>query len=256
MSKFSHIYQVHYSDVDIFGYLSPVALFRTLEETANLHTASCDIGILKLLARGECWVLHNWGLSMNRYPRLDERFTVSTWCSGYHHFMAVREFTIQDEGGSVLGQATSRWIYLNINKMRPMRLPEDVAKAHTPCPEKYLECDFSDLAPLTETSFTDVIKPGIFALDTNRHVNNTMYIEWMLNQVGLEFYLEHTLSQAVIEYNNPTFYGQNLVISRSHPEIQGETIVIKHQVDNGMERKPQCLARSYWLPRREEKGLL
>lgn len=251
MSRFSCNFQVRYSEVDVKGELSPPALIRYLEEVATAHSESHGVGIEKLSKRGEGWVLHNWAMEYHKPPHLEDRIIITTWASAFHHFNAIREFIVSDEMGNPLAYASSRWIYINIRRLRPVRLPEDVTSNYGFDDTRALDCEFTPLTFTGQMKYEQTITPGLFALDTNKHVNNTRYIEWMLNQLDLDFYMNHRLSRLEVEYNRPSYLADDLIVSLAPAlkDINKEPFIrYEHQVVHPDDKKPRSLAHSWWIP--------
>jgi acyl-ACP thioesterase len=247
ITRYSREFIVNYCDVNMAGRLSPVSVFRYMEETSCSHTDTWELGMDTLAARGEGWVMHSWYLVMNRYPVRGSAVTVTSWPFGFHHFRAIREFLITDGCGEI-GRASSLWIYVNLRKNRPMRIPDDLQSHYTREGERSLDYNFSSLPQVGDASSQQSFTAGLFQIDTNRHVNNIHYIEWMLGGVKPDFYEKHRLRSLEVVYNSPAFFGDRLVSTSGYPLSESEDSQILHQVcpENG--GKPLAQARSLWLP--------
>ena len=91
-----------------------------------------NIGVEYLEQHHAAWVLSSWEIVMNRYPKLAEHITVSTWPYSFKGFYGYRNFTIKDEAGEICAFANSVWVYMDTATMRPVRIAKEVQDAYIP----------------------------------------------------------------------------------------------------------------------------
>jgi acyl-ACP thioesterase len=90
------------------------ALARWLQDVAYADVE--DAGV----ADSAVWVVRRTRLSVERFPRFGERFTVRTFCSGLGKMWAERRTTLVadgESGGAV--EAVSLWVHLDPGSWRP-----------------------------------------------------------------------------------------------------------------------------------------
>jgi medium-chain acyl-[acyl-carrier-protein] hydrolase len=117
---------VHFYEINIQRQASPVTILNYFEETAARQSEECGYGIGKLLCRGLIWVLTNWSMQMVRYPGWMEKVLVETRVCSFERFYAFREFKIRDKNNEILGTAASQWIYYDLDRNRPVRVPPEI----------------------------------------------------------------------------------------------------------------------------------
>jgi acyl-ACP thioesterase len=78
-----------------------------------------DAGIANYLA----WLVRKTVLTVVRRPRMGERLELVTWASGSGARWAERRTTIS-VAGEVVVEAASLWVCVDLETMRPVRLPE------------------------------------------------------------------------------------------------------------------------------------
>ena len=115
---------------------------------------------------------------MNRYPKLAEHITVSTWPYSFKGFYGYRNFTIKDEAGEICAFANSVWVYMDTATMRPVRIAKEVQDAYIPVMDEAIQYEWADRKIRIEG--TPVEKEPVlvqrFHIDTNHHMNNGKYI--------------------------------------------------------------------------------
>lgn len=210
MPAFTKEYEIHYFEIDQSREVTPISLLHFMEDSAISHSEAVGLGIDRLLTAGTCWVLNHWWLKMNRYPRLGDKISIHTWPSKFERFYAQREFDIEDGRENSLGQASSLWIYLNLYKKRPLRIPGSFSQVYGLTEKSLMNGTFSDLPEMTS------VQPGMrfhvrhSDIDTNGHVNNARYVEWMIEGIGTDLSPDYRLAELEVKYIKETVYGTDI----------------------------------------------
>lgn len=197
-------------DCDLTGQWRPSAILETMQEMAGIHGTLIGVGRNVLLQKGVVWVLTRVEVVMDRYPRVGETVSIETFPMPVRRWFFPRYFIFRDETGAEIGRAGSLWVLLDVNT-RKMAKP-DICAALMP--------DNSDLlAPLglpstvAEVSGTleaSLHTPVYTELDVNGHVNNTKYMDWCCNALGIETMTAHCLSRFDVNYNLEILPGQEI----------------------------------------------
>jgi len=160
------------------GRAGAAAVCRLFEAAAAAHAAALGVGIEALRREGKAWMLVRFGLRANRWPEPGEPLEVRTWPSRRTAgARAWREFLLLDAGGRTLAEAASVWLIVDLERRRPVRLPEFLHELDFPPLETGVE--FLDPPqPAREPDATLIRRVEPAHLDANEHVNNVTYIEW------------------------------------------------------------------------------
>ncbi|MCQ4924265.1 thioesterase [Tissierella carlieri] len=214
MSKYKKMFQIPYYDADKYRRATPIAILTYLGETSGAHTDHIGFGVDKLQALNYGWMLNRWKVKIRRYPNVKENITIETWTSGVDKFYATREFIIYDEKAIEIGRASTVWIFLNMEKKRPIRVPAEFIKAINPVEEKTFD-DFYDFKKEIEIEEYIDFHVRRSDIDYNNHVNNTKYLSWMLETIPEYIYENYMLEEFEILYKKETTYG-NTILSGSN----------------------------------------
>ena len=114
--------RVRYSEVNSERQLTLPALIDYLQNCCTFQSEDMNIGVEYLEQHHAAWGLSSWEIVMNRYPKLAEHITVSTWPYSFKGFYGYRNFTIKDEAGEICAFANSVWVYMDTATMRPVRI--------------------------------------------------------------------------------------------------------------------------------------
>lgn len=195
---------------DVTNHLRPGAILELMQEMAGAHAELLDIGRSVLLSHNLIWVLTRVEVQMDRYPLSGERMTVETFPMPNRRWFFPRYFIFRDEQGEQIGCAGSLWVLLDIND-RHMSKPD---------PVMHLLPDNSDLtAPLglpatvAEVSApieNDTRIPVYTDLDCNGHVNNTRYLDWCCNALGVDTMKTCCPSHFALNFNQEILPGQTV----------------------------------------------
>lgn len=240
--KYRKEFIIPYYDSDKNGTVFPTSLLAYMGETSSFHSDFLGVGINELRKRNYGWMLNRWKVIFHRYPKVKEKIIVETWTSGFDKFYATREFVIFDENNKIVGQATTLWIFLDIIRKRPIRIPKEFNDIYDILDEKLLHnfYDFNQDFIEDKKLIFNVRKSDI---DYNNHVNNVKYLNWMLEVVPDNIEDDYLLSEFDILYKKEVTYG-NQIQSLLSKEIGEEYKEFIHRI-NGDE-EVSCLGRTVW----------
>lgn len=198
------------AQTDVNARLKPSALLELMQEMAGAHAEIIGVGRKLLLDQNLIWVLTRVEVQMARYPRFGETISIETFPMPNRRWFFPRYFIFRDDKGNQIGCAGSLWVLLDVEARRMSR----------PDPIIALMPDNSDLtAPLGLPATVNVL-PGDFEselrspvytdLDMNAHVNNTRYMDWCCNALGIDLLRSHELASFALNYNQEILPGQQI----------------------------------------------
>lgn len=235
-------FKIPYYDGDKDGYLRPENLLAYLGEASTIHSDSIGVGLKELRKYNYCWMLNRWRARFHKYPRVKDEITVETWSSGIDKFYATREFLAYDEAGDVLFEGSTQWVFLDLIKQRPVRVPEEVAKIYGECKDRFFE-DFYDFKRGFETMDGLEFHVRRSDIDVNNHVNNVKYLNWILEAVPNEIVDIKRLYDLDIHYRKEV--KQGATIHSSILEDKEEEIpTFLHKITDGDEI--HAFGRTVW----------
>ena len=203
-------FRIHSYQTDMNARLRPSALLEIMQEMAGAHAELIGIGRSMLLNQNLIWVLTRVEVQMERYPRFNETITVETFPMPNRRWFFPRYFIFRDDSGAQIGCAGSLWVLLDVNERRMSR----------PDPVLHLMPDNSDLTPpiglpATVSEVAGTVSrasqlPVYTDLDMNGHVNNTRYLDWCCNALGVDLLREHELAAFALNYNQEILPGHEV----------------------------------------------
>lgn len=198
-------------------------------DIATAHANSLGIGNPAMQARGCGWVLSRIALEMERYPRVNETYSLTTWIETWNRHFSVRNFMVADAAGNPLGYAKSVWMVLDTVTrenagLSHLSLASDMIGARE-CP---IAAPGRHRAILPENQGGDVPKGCLRAtspaveytfqysdLDFYRHVNTVRYVQMLLNRFTLEEMDATQVSRLEMAFMREGRYAEPVVLSRA-----------------------------------------
>lgn len=172
--------RVRYSEVDQKGKLRLHQLLEYFQDCVTFHSMEVGLGLRGDVEehQNRAWYLIAWDIQIHRLPELAENLTVITEPYKMRGFYGYRRYRILDEAGNTVVEADSNWIFMDTEKMMPVKIPQYLA-------DRYITEEVDQTVRVkrklpsegqwTERENMEVTK--IF-LDSNGHVNNTYYVLW------------------------------------------------------------------------------
>lgn len=205
-------------DVDFNNRIKISSVFNLLQDVAAVHADSLGLGFKDLYKHDFAWVLSWVKLEINEYPAFGDSVIIKTWPRCKHKLYSMRDYTIKNEGNHTLLTATSAWLPINTKTKRitdtknlPKKIiyiPELVAVDEFP--DKIISAKIKEILFHKKIRYTDI--------DVNQHVNNTRYIEIILDCYSMEVYKKHQIKSVAISFSAESFFDDEMEISRSYED--------------------------------------
>ena len=173
-------------------------LFKIFQLVGFHHIRALKLGQDELDKHNLLWVLVRMDVNIYRTPKLDEEILVTTHPGEKRSFIFPRYYQIYDKKGNLIINVSSLWALIDKDTRKVSIKPDminikgETSKVDMPQPEKVVG-DSALLADTRKVRYTDV--------DMNGHLNNTSYIEYILNIHDNDFYKSHRIKSIRINYD-------------------------------------------------------
>lgn len=210
LKSYTQEFRIASYQADVTARIKPSAILEIMQEMAGAHAELLDVGRSRLLPMNLAWVLTRVEVRMERYPLSGEIITVETFPMSNRRVFFPRYFIFRGAQGQQIGCAGSMWVVLDITTRK-------MANAAAIAP---LLPDNSDLTPPMGMPATveevtgnesELLRLPVYTdLDMNGHVNNTRYLDWCCNALGIEAMRENALMQFAVNFNQEILPGQEV----------------------------------------------
>ncbi len=241
--QISRTIQLGYRSVFQDGRIAPALLWEELEETAEQHCRAIGQNVFSLLRRNEAWVLKSGRSRMIRYPGYGESIEITSHIRKMDRFKGFREFVLRDTAGRILGEVSTLWTYMDLEKRALKPIPE-VFNRKWGCLPGISEIEpprKKDFLPLTDC-FSETFKVRRRDIDSSAHVHNIRYLEWLMESVPHGLYRDSQISDFSILYLKELAPGASVQVRTQ--ALGGDSF--RHDYFDAHTGILLCRAASHW----------
>ena len=186
--------RVRFSEIDHTRKITVPSIINYFQDCSTFQSEDIGVGLDVLSKKKKAWILTYWQIVIDHYPKMNDKIQVSTWASKFKGMLAERNFCMTDENGEKAAYAQSVWVYMDVEKGRPVRPDQDELDAYGQC--EPLEMDY-----------------------TNEHVNNCQYVQMAIEMLDQE----RVIRQVRVEYKKSAVLG-DMIVPRTG-DRDGRTVV-------------------------------
>ena len=194
--KVRQTFYVGLSDTNLKQELTNTSLLRFLEDIAGIHSEKVGYGASSIDKTKRTWILLSWKVKVLKRAKMNDEVIVETWSRVLEKFYAYRDFKVFDKDGNVIAIATSKWIYMDIENGRIVKVTDEVAAVYESEPvsvfEEYEDPKAKDLEKEPENEIDFNITRNLI------DINNEVSTESIVTNEGDEL-LEEAM-KIVVEY--------------------------------------------------------
>lgn len=223
-------------EVNAEAELSLPLLTAKIIDVATAHANSLGIGNPDMQGLGAGWVLSRLTIEMDRYPHVNETYSLATWIESWNRHFSVRCFRVEDSDGNPLGYARSIWMVMDTRThenagLSHLRLDPAMIVPSTPCPierqARHMHIGSKD----SDRRYTF----GYCDIDFYRHVNTVRYVVMLLNGYTLEEMDARYVRRLELSFLHEGRYGSTVDIRRRDIPGSGRSEYLIY--DPGMQRE-------------------
>lgn len=230
--KFSKDYEIHYYEVDYRLQSTMTTIVNFMGDIGTKQSEYLGVGVDYLISKNMTWVFYKYDINVHRYPKYGEKLKMVTEPSGFKKFYATREYTIYDEDENKVVEAQAVFFLIDTEKRRAMRVPEDQYTIYGVEGDLGKDFKVDKLEQIKEVMYSKDFKTRYSDIDSNKHVNNTKYIEWAVETLPLDLVKDYELKNIKVTFEKECLFGEEVSVATStRDEIDG-TITSLHKIEN------------------------
>lgn len=173
-----HKFYIGLRDIGKDNCLSNKGLLSALEDAGCKHSEIAGLGITNINVTNKSWVILYWKVKIYFRPKFNSEIIVKTWSRKMDKLYAYRDFEVVDENNNKVAIGTSKWILLDYNSGKIVKLSEDISNDYDTENKTVFEKDEE-----IKLDFKYSIKNRICyrisknLIDLNHHLNNVNYLD-------------------------------------------------------------------------------
>lgn len=169
-------------EIDSRRQATPATLVRLMQEAAMQNVIRLKLSVWDLEPHHISWVLMRMNLHVNRLPHLGESIRILTYPAGFEKFFTHRDAKIFDAHNNLLVSSASTWLLMDTQTRHMARIPDFILAYNHQMPAA-ADCLPHTTNKLPKWELANDYKNyevNWHDLDFNAHLNNTLYLQWML----------------------------------------------------------------------------
>lgn len=218
-------------ECDLNGNMKLSYLMKAIQGIATKQLDELGITYEKMYATGVIFVLSKLAIKINRMPKKNEKYLLKTIPQKCKGVSFLRSVTMIAQNGEILMDSQSSWVIINPNERKILRpaqfkftLPYD-ENAQTGV--NVLE---TRIKPRENIKAIGVKEVKYSDLDINRHMNNTVYGDIVMDYIPYEISTNKAIDSFYIHYQNEALYGEKITVK--FDEIAENSFYIGGTKDN------------------------
>ena len=239
------MFEIRTYEIDHRNLLTLPSLIRLMQEAAMQNVIKLEVSVWHLAPHHISWVLLHQDVKINALPKQGDRVKIFTTPAGFVKFYTYRDYYLLNEAGQVLAYSSSKWLLLNTQTRRPSRIPPFLwsFQERMPPQEDCLPQPVPSVLEFEQPQFSKKFEVGWHDLDFNQHLNNTIYLKYMLE----------TLPKAVLDQKRPSSFTiqfkleagfQDSILAES---MQVNPTTFNHRLIKEESGKELAVAQSVWV---------
>lgn len=229
---FNKEYEINYHDVDTNLNCKLTSIINFICDVGTRQSESIGGGMEYCKKNNCAWVFYKYDINMYRYPKFGETISLTTQAIGFKRFYGLRKYYIKDSQGILIGEALALFFLIDIEKRRPMRIQKEQYEFYGVDHDLEIDISMEDIERVKEEQFIKEFQIRYSDIDSNKHVNNSKYIEWAIEAIPLEFIQQYELKKIKVLFAKETTYGKTICSTAAIREIDDNNLKIYHKIKN------------------------
>lgn len=203
-------YKIGLEDIGRNNEATNKALLAIMQDIACLHSASVGYGVLEIETKKRAWMLLDWKMEVIKRPKYNDDIKVETWSRKVERLYAYRDFQLKDKEGNIIAIGTSRWIFVDTERRRPVRLTADIADLYESETDKNVFLEEMEDIKCGDYLFKKDYCVQRRDIDINQHMNNLSYLDMAYEILPEDIYNTKVFNNIRIVYKKEILYGEKV----------------------------------------------
>ncbi len=244
---FEKQFELRYFEMNKFGEASATTILTLLEETAADHCYSINHSLYDLETQNIGWVLLSGVMEIDHYPKYKEKIIIRTWLSDYSSIKGIRENIIYNEQGQIIGRARGLWVFFDIMRRRPIQIFDDIKEKWSSYHEECFDHDIKKkIEAIDYGKYSNEFRINRFDVDTNHHVNNIRYLQWLIESIPVEIIDNYSLHRIDGRFIAEAHFGDIIMSCTEMDSLENSFV---HAIRTKSNNRPCATGKTLWKER-------
>ena len=207
---YSSNYKIGLDDIGVNNEISNKAILRIMEDVSGFHSASIGYGLFEIETKKRAWMILDWKMKVIKRPKYMDEIKAETWSRKVERLYAYRDFQLKDKDGNIIAIATSRWIFVDTDRRRPVRLTSDISDLYESEPDKCVFEEEIEDVKCENYLFEKDYYIQRRDIDMNEHMHNLNYLDMAYEILPEDIYKNKVFDNVRIVYKKEIVYGEKV----------------------------------------------
>lgn len=207
------------------------AILEYLEDIAAYHSDSVGYGVNTSDTTHLTWLLLDWKVKVIKRPQYGQTLDIHTWSRYIIKCYAYRDFEIYDEAHNLCVIASSKWLLINNQTGKIMRIEPEVADKYESEAEKYVfqEKEIEKIKLPKNYKSSIIYQTKRKDIDVIGHMHNLYYLDLAYEALPEEVYNQRPFDEIRIMYKKEIKLGDTVICQYAYEN--GKHIVVIQSED-------------------------
>jgi len=126
---FEYPHTVTEQEIDDLNHAGNFHYIKWMQHAAIAHSSDKVWPPQKHIDLGAGWVARSHKITYLKPAFEGDALIIKTWVANMKSAISVRQYEIFNDAGEMLAKAETNWAFVNYEKQRPTRIPEEVASS-------------------------------------------------------------------------------------------------------------------------------
>lgn len=205
---FHYKYETRYGDYKDFDTIKTGSVLDIIQDISTKNSADRGYGIFELKDMNKAWLLKGTNLHFER--KVSTLIPIDAYTAVKPPKGATSQRgCILNQNGETVAKSISDWFLFDVEKMRPVRVPEEMVKAYQISDfdgDEFFTYKKPEIISDAEVMYE--IRIGNKDIDTNKHLNNQKGADLLMDALPFEF----EYSDVNLWYKRPAYLGDILEV--------------------------------------------
>ena len=203
-------FKIGFEDIGANNEATNRALLAIMQDISCMHSASIGYGVLDIESKKRAWMLLDWKMKVIKRPKYNDDIKVETWSRKAERLYAYRDFQIRDKEGNIIVIGTSRWIFVDTDNRRPVRITSEIADLYESETDKSVFSEEMEDIKCESYIFKNDYYVQRRDIDINGHMHNLNYLDMAYEILPEEIYKTKVFDNVRIVYKKELLYGEKV----------------------------------------------
>ena len=244
--KYTINYEIAFYECDLLGNLTIPMLLNIILKTSSAQSSELGGNAEEVATKfGLTWIIVQYEIEIAKLPKVDEKISITTLAQSYNKFFCYRDFWVNDASGNECAKIRATFVLMDLVNRKISTVHEDVIAPYECESATKIERGAKIFPVDNGEAFEYHVR--FSDIDSNKHVNNAKYLDWMLDVLGYDFLITHKPKKINIKFETEVKYNNNIESHWECEELSATEILSKHQIK--VAETNNALANIVWSKR-------